>query len=80
MYNRRRDCCFPFLAGRTLEEELDELLEKKQFEALLGKIQSYFAFFSESEETFQMTAGFRRVSEKYFLNVRSPAERFRMWI
>ena len=28
---------FPFLAGRTLEEELDELLEKKQFEALLWK-------------------------------------------
>lgn len=66
---------FPFLAGRTLEEELDELLEKKQFEALLGKIQSYFAFFSESEETFQMTAGFRRVFGEVFFERPQPCRK-----
>ena len=66
---------FPFLTGRTLEEELDELLEKKQFEEILKKIRSYFELFSESEETFRMTEGFRKVFGEVFFERPQPCRR-----
>ncbi len=53
--------CFPFIEGRTLEEELDELLGRKQTEALTEKIRSYFDCFSQAERPFRETEAFRRV-------------------
>lgn len=66
---------FPFLTGDTLEEELDELLKKKEFEALLEKIRGYFGLFAESEETFRMTEGFRKVFGEVFFERPQPCRK-----
>ena len=66
---------FPFLTGWTLEEELDALLDKKQYEAILNKIQDYFSLFSETETQFSMTAGFRKVFGEVFFERPQPCRR-----
>lgn len=53
--------CFPFREGRTLEEELDELLAQKRTEELVEKIERYFAVISDAPEQFAETEAFREV-------------------
>lgn len=58
---------FPFLQGKTLEERLDGLLAKKDWDALEAEIGRYFAMFSDAEEPFVITDEFRHVfGEVYF--------------
>lgn len=41
----RGGVCFPFLKGRTLEEKLDEFLEKKKVSEAAAEIERYFRMF-----------------------------------
>lgn len=54
--------CFPFLTGRTLEEELDQLLQQRKMEELLERITQYFAAFTQDGlQEFRPTPEFEHV-------------------
>ncbi len=51
----------PFSAGQTLEQRLDQLLEKGKEKELKQEIAAYFALFSKAELPFQETPEFKRI-------------------
>ncbi len=58
--------CFEYLRGETLEEALDQYLEKNDMEGLTQKIREYFSLFSEGGEPFEAAEDFKRVFGEVF--------------